>query len=414
MRILLVHSRYSKFGGGENYVSSLRELLEQNGNTVFLFSFDNDRHWKNEREFIYQDNFYPGDRNPFRLVFYYIMRFYLNPVLVVRLRKWIKTINPEIIHIHANDRYGISVLLAIKNLGIPIVQSFHANDALCLSNTFKKPDGTLCKKSLGISCLNQNCMPFSKFLAMVPSYIIRNQLTKKNVKGFTTSNKILKERLEKNDFTPVIHLPLFVWDNNNDSNPESGNIFCPGTHLEQKGFQYLIRAMTRIIRCFPESVLHIAGRGPFTDNLVRLASEIGMDNHIIFHGYLETSDISLHYKESSVVVFPSTFLEVSPLVVLDAMASGRPVIGSNISGIEEFFNEEEIGFLVDPTDPEQISRAVCRVLNDINLGKKLGENGRYMFEHKFSPDIHYKNIMSYYQSIQDTFRNDRMSKTNRF
>jgi glycosyltransferase involved in cell wall biosynthesis len=407
MRVLLIHSRYSRLGGGESYVSSLRKLLLQEGNEVFFFSFDNDFQCKNKTEFVYKDHFNVNDHNPFRLLFNYILRFYFNPVLIVKLKKWIKDVNPEIIHIHANDRYGISVLLAVRGMGIPVMQSFHANDAVCLSHTFKKPDGRLCYNSLAFSCINQKCMTFSRFFAMVPSYMVKNQLTKRIVRQYATSNKILKERLENNGFKPVIYIPLFVWDNRYQADPELGTIFCPGSHLEQKGFQYLIKAMEYITQCSPGSKLHIAGAGPYSKELVKLAAETGMQDHIIFHGYLDTADLLIRYRKSSLVVFPSLFLEVSPLVILDAMASGRPIIGSSLSGIDEIFKETELGCLVDPTDPEQIARAACKVLNDKQLALKLGNNGRALFEREFNPDVHYKNLMHCYKSVITDYHEEK-------
>lgn len=398
MRILLIHSRYTKFGGGENYVSSLRELLEKKGHQVFLFSIDNTDSWKNSKEFIFKDNFNVRDRNPFRLLINYLLRFYFHPVLTVKLRNWIQTIQPDIIHIHANDRYGISVILAVKNLGIPVVQSFHANDAICLSRTFKKSDGSFCIRSFSSSCLSQKCMPLTKFFAMVPSYMLRNLQAKNIVDEFITSNKFLEKRLKTNGFKPVSYLPLFVWKNQDLAPSERENIFSPGTHLEEKGFQYLIRAMVHIHRCYPGSILHIAGKGPYSDELKKLTVELGLNEIVVFHGYLDNQELNHQYAKSSLVVFPSLFLEVSPLVILEAMSSGRPVVAGKNSGINELFSEEKIGYLVDPMEPEQIAKAVCSIFNDPNLANLMCQNGRQLFERMFSPDVHYQNIITLYQS----------------
>lgn len=408
VQILLIHSRYSKFGGGENYVSSFGKLLEEKGNKVFLFSIDNTESWKNSKEFIFKDNFNINDPNLLRLLIYYLLRFYFHPVLTIKLRKWIQDIKPDVIHIHGNDRYGISVLLAVKDLGIPVVQTLHANDTLCLSRTFKKPDGTFCLHSFSSSCLSQKCMSFSKFFAMVPSYVIRNQLAKRIVDEFFTSNIFLVKRLEINGFKPVFHVPLFVWKNENPIPPESGNIFCPGTLLEEKGFQYLIRAMVYICRCYPCSILHIAGKGPYSEDLKKVTLELGLNNQVVFHGYLDHQELYHQYAKSSLVVFPSLFLEVSPLVILEAMSSGRPVVAGKNSGINELFSEEKIGCLVDPMEPEQIAKAVCSILNDPNLANLMGQNGRQLFERMFSPDVHYQNIITLYQSAVEKSVSDRI------
>lgn len=401
MRILLIHSRYSKFGGGENYVSALRALLEMYNHNVFLFSFDTEGCWKNLKEYIYKDNFNINDRNPFKILIFYLLRFYIDPILIIRLRRWIKSINPDIIHIHANDKYGISVLLAIRTLQIPVIQTFHANDAICLSQTFKKQDGAFCLNTIRFSCLLKKCVPISKFLAMAPSYSIRNFLAKQTVTTFIAPNKFLKKRLESNGFKNVVYMPIFVWKNDHSIVPDKGYIFSPGTHLAEKGFQFLIRAMQIIRKCQPFATLHISGKGPYSDILKKITEELNVEKSVIFHGFVENDSLRNQYAQSSLVVFPSLFLEVCPLVILEAMASGRPVVASKFSGIDDEIVKSNVGYFVDPMNPGEIADAVCNILNNPMVADIMGQNGHKLFESRYSPDVHYKNVFALYSSIVD-------------
>ena len=113
MRILIVHSYYGQFGGGEVYVRSFIDLLRSHGHEIFLFSFTEGREIARDTELILRDAFYDKNQNPGIYFVRYLLRFYIDPWVITRLRRWIRVIRPDVIHIHANDRYGISVLLAL-------------------------------------------------------------------------------------------------------------------------------------------------------------------------------------------------------------------------------------------------------------------------------------------------------------
>lgn len=402
MKIFFIHSRYSHFGGGEQYVSSLRVLLEKNGHSVYLFAFDEETSLKNPDNFIFRDRFSIHERNPLVLWLRYMLRFFFHPLVWIRLRRWIREIEPDIIHIHANDRYGISVLLGIAGLGIPIVQTIHANDSICLSRTFKKSDREFCQDALSLSCLTHKCISADIFFSMAPSYLIRNFLARRIVDRFVAPNKFLKARLESNGFHPVEFMPLFVESHEHYSDRYTGGlIFAPGTHLETKGFQYLIRAMNRIIGCNREAELHISGTGPYSEQLMRLTRDLGLEKKVVFHGYLNKESLDGLYKSSNVVVFPSLFLEVCPLVVLEAMSFGKPVIAGKYSGIDDML-EQDSGCLVDPGNPSDIAEAVCNILNNPGRAAGMGQNGYRRFNELYSPDGHYRQVISLYQSLVRT------------
>ena len=126
MRILIIHSNYGVFGGGEVYVNSLINLLKIHGNEVFLFSFSNNEEYSDDTRLILRDRFYDQEQNPILFFIRYLRRFYIDPKVISQLRHWIRVIRPDLIHVHANDKYGISVLIAVMGFKIPIVQSVHA------------------------------------------------------------------------------------------------------------------------------------------------------------------------------------------------------------------------------------------------------------------------------------------------
>ena len=80
------------------------------------------------------------------------------------------------------------------------------------------------------------------------------------------------------------------------------------------------------------------------------------------------------YQKTNVLVLPS-LLESFGMVLLEAMACGKPVIGTNVGGIPFVIDDNETGLLVPPKDPEAIAKAIIKIFKDPELVKRMGENG---------------------------------------
>lgn len=402
MRILVIHSNFGQFGGGEIFVGSFIRLLKSHGNKVFLFSFTEGNSVSDDSHLVIRDAFYDKNQNFALLFIRYIFRFYLDPRVVFRLRRWIRKINPDIIHIHANDRFGISVLIALIGTRIPIVQSVHAYTIVCMSDTSKRPDGELCYCSHGMKCLAHHCLPLWKFFAMVPSYAIKWSLTKRIVDRLIVANPQVQKRLYTCGYESPVLIEHFIEKSGSDSGEiplERGSILCVGRMSREKGFQYVIRAMVKVRQEIPGAVLHLCGEGPFMEDLKHLAIELHLDNAIIFHGYLDSSELEKFYKSANVVVFPSLCLEICGLVNLEALAYGRPLIICKTCGIRELFQEKRIGFFVDPKDSEALTNSILKILLDRDIFLEMSRNAYELYQVKFSPEIHYQKIISLYRSL---------------
>ncbi len=142
----------------------------------------------------------------------------------------------------------------------------------------------------------------------------------------------------------------------------------------RKGFRYLLRAMVRVQRRFPEARLLVAGHG----DRERFAAEIarlGVRN-VEFVGYVSHDDKARYLASCDVICFPSTRNESFGLVLTEAMASGKPVVASNIPGYASVMTNEREGLLVPPQDDVELADGIMRLLDDPTLGRELGINGR--------------------------------------
>jgi glycosyltransferase involved in cell wall biosynthesis len=152
-----------------------------------------------------------------------------------------------------------------------------------------------------------------------------------------------------------------------------------GRLVEQKSIDTLIRGFAAFVRqTLVDAKLVIVGKGALHDELHRCAEEEGVAERIVWVRF--RSDIPLVMKAFDVFAMTSIF-EGFGLVLVEAMAAGRPVLASRVSAIPEVVLDEENGLLVPPRSPAAVAEALAR-LSDSSLRQRLGAAGaRRVFEH---------------------------------
>jgi phosphatidylinositol alpha-1,6-mannosyltransferase len=152
--------------------------------------------------------------------------------------------------------------------------------------------------------------------------------------------------------------------------------------VERKGIDMVIGAMPRIIEAIPDVVYLVGGTGPYRVKLERLVEELELDGRVIFAGYVADEELPCYYCACDVFVLVSRTLEAKGemegfgIVYLEAGACGKPVIGGRGGGASEAVQDGVTGLLVDPSDVAEVADAIVRVLEDEELARRLGENGR--------------------------------------
>ncbi len=152
---------------------------------------------------------------------------------------------------------------------------------------------------------------------------------------------------------------------------------------EVKGHIYLIQAMKEILEFYPKAQLFIAGDGKIKDELVKLARRLGVFENIVF--VAEISDTVEALSVMDIFVMPS-LNEGLGLSLMEAMAFGLPVIGSNVGGIKTLIQDGYSGVLVPAADSLSIAGAVVELLKDQKRAQYLGGNARNFINHKFSEE----------------------------
>ncbi len=168
--------------------------------------------------------------------------------------------------------------------------------------------------------------------------------------------------------TPRTPLPAY--------DDEALDVLFVGRLEKRKGLEYLLRAWGLIRDTFPRArLLVVGGGGHRLENYAQYTESRGW-REVVFAGYVSPDDLVRYYQTSDVFCAPSTGQESFGIVLLEAMAAGRPIVASKIPGYAEVVADGREGLLVPPKDPAALAVALTRLLADAELRRAMGARGR--------------------------------------
>lgn len=180
---------------------------------------------------------------------------------------------------------------------------------------------------------------------------------------------------------------------------DKNKILFAGRLVEEKGVEIAIRAIEEIRKRNPSIVLEIAGDGPEKEKLQSLAKKLGLGENVLFLGWLKQEELNKRRSKVNFELIPSLWEEPFGLTGIEAMATGKPVIGSRVGGIPEWLTDGKTGFLVKPGDEEELSERILYLLSQPNLIKQMGKKARIEAEKKFDIKNHVLKMEKIYQEI---------------
>lgn len=148
-----------------------------------------------------------------------------------------------------------------------------------------------------------------------------------------------------------------------------------------KGVDILLEAFARARRQNPALDLDIFGSGPMRDSLKAQAGRLGLDGHAVFHG--DVPDLERRFDGTAVFVQPS-LVEGMSNVILEAMASGLPVVATSTGAAPEIIRHGVNGLLVDPGSVAQMHEAIDRLVSDASLAERMGVEARASIESQYT------------------------------
>ncbi len=296
---------------------------------------------------------------------------------------WIQERSPSLIHAHFGPDGLISIPIAEK-LQLPLIVTFHGRDATL------KPQFA-------------NNYTHKKLIWQKLKLIKRANL-------FIAVSDFIRQRLIERGFPEQRIVTHYIGVNvsqfKNTPNPEHDPLaLFVGRLVPKKGCEFLIQAFREVAKAIPSAKLVIIGDGTEREKLEKLAAEfLNLRQNCIFLGAQSHKTVRHYMRKAWVqcapsITAPSGDSEGLPIVVLEAMASGVPVVASRHAGIPEAVIHGETGFLTEEGNIQEISKRLYTLLNDRDLCRRMGTAGRRQVEKKFSLERQNRKLEKIYNQI---------------
>lgn len=282
-------------------------------------------------------------------------------------QRLLKDHRPSLIHAHFGIE-GVYALPLAKRLDIPLITTFHGFDALLRTPALMgSPDWAQYR-------LFRSGLARDGALFICVSAFIRDRVL---AMGFPAART-------------RIHYIGVDCDTIRARDPaeETPTVLHVARLVEFKGTQYLIRAFAAQARMRTETRLVIIGDGPLKRRLRALARSLGLGERVSFLGARPHAEVRAWMRKAALLVLPSVRtitgrVEALGQVLLEAAASGVPVIGSREGGIPESVIDGRTGFLVPARDPDALARRMIELLDDSTLRYRMGAAARAHVERNF-------------------------------
>jgi glycosyltransferase involved in cell wall biosynthesis len=266
----------------------------------------------------------------------------------VMIGSWMKSKGLSHLHVHFATPASTVGLIATRIFPFTMSITVHGPDEFYNVSSYR-----LAEKIHG-----------SKFICCIGSYA-RSQLMKLSPVEEWTKFEVSPLGVDPSAFKPrPVH-----------ANGDSFEVICVGRLVPAKGQHTLIEAIDRLVREGRNIRLTLVGDGPDRASLEQDADRRAMNGHIVFEGAVNQDRIRDLYARADAFALAS-FAEGIPVVLMEAMAMEIPCVTTFITGIPELIRDGVDGLLVAPSDDEELSRVIARLMDDAELRKRIGENGR--------------------------------------
>ncbi len=382
LNILLVHNYYQIPGGEDTVLRNEKKMLEEQGHKVILYTRDNSE--------IHSFSWFRKLTLCVAAIFNF--RTYKD------IKSLIKEQKIDIVHVHNTlSLISPSVYYAVKNMGIPIVQTIHNFRFLCPAGTFYR-EKNICEECVkkGLVCAVKYRCYKNSFLYTLGSVMCLKIHRKTGIYGklfyicLTEFNKEKLLYLTQIDKEHVFVKPNYVepgWMPDIEAR-ENQYIFV-GRLDEMKGIVFLLQAWKKMGTQAPQ--LAIYGTGPM-ERWCKDYIEKNRLSHVEMKGCVSNHQMREIIATCKALIFPTQWYEGMPMCVIEAFASGTPVIGSNIGNTANMIIEGVTGYKFDGRTPESLTEAMEKLRGDHEIYRKTRE----WYEMQYSKDSNYKMLMNIY------------------
>jgi glycosyltransferase involved in cell wall biosynthesis len=385
MKILIAHNRYQQAGGEDTVVAGEVRMLQERGHSVHQYVAEND-----------------GITDTWRQAVAAARSFYSRPASR-EISNLLAAFQPDILHVH-NFFPSISpaIFFAARKYGVPVVQTLHNYRLLCANATLLR-DGRPC----------EDCCVGNFFVPGVVHGCYRGSRTGSAVVGTST----------------FVHVALGTWSNRIDryialtqfAARKFGSVRIPAEKIRikpnfapdrgygrgQGGFALYVgrlsseKGIETILAADNSGYLpipvHIVGDGPLRVDVERACARPG--SRLVYLGQMSRSQVIQQMQNAVVLLVPSLWYEGFPMVIVEALSFGLPIIASRIGGLPEMVQDGQSGLLFEPGDPSALLQALRDFVSDTSRIKAMRHASRGHFDSYYTEQKNYETLIEIYREL---------------
>jgi glycosyltransferase involved in cell wall biosynthesis len=363
MRILQVISYGYLAGGAEKSVLLLKEELGRRGHQVMVVSSD---HNKNGSEQRFSDKEFSEIDSPGTSLATKVIKHLWYTPSYRAIKDAVVDFKPDIVHFHVMGQLSPSALFALGD--VPGVLTVHGPEEYVAGILeWGLPKHLFKTERVAVSNLTVLGKGYYKYFRYLQRPIYR-QGFRRHLAAMIAPSQYMANVLEKEVYgIPVRQVYNGIALPPHQPLQNKHRLLYVGRLEHVKGVDVLLRAMPEIVRRFPKVLLSIVGDGAVRPELESFARRHRLQKNVVFHGWLDSSAVSDQYSQATAVVIPSIWPENLPTVCIEALATGRPVIGARSGGIPELVQDGATGRIVAPDDADGLAAAILDILSRPDL-----------------------------------------------
>lgn len=383
MRVLLLHNYYQQAGGEDTVFEQEAALLRQNGVTVETLTFTNQTF----------DGSWAGNIQSAAQVFY-------NPASAQRLTDVLDEFRPDVVHIH-NLFYTASpaMIMVARQRGIPVVMTLHNYRLVCANGLLMRPGQIPCEDCLtstvplsGIrhGCFRDSPAQSAHLTLLTSAHRLLN--TWKQVDRFIVLTDFARQTFLRSSLRlkpeQISIKPNAIPDLGYTPYSTRADFFLYiGRLSSEKGINTLLDAAQK--HAFP---LRIIGDGPMKGLVQEAARKL---SHVQYMGAQPRQAVWDSLRQCRAVVVPSLCYEGLPTVILEAFASGTPVICSDQKNLNQIVQHDKTGLLFKTGNSDDLVRTL-QLTADL---EKMAQNGYQQYLASYTPERSFQGLMDIYQGV---------------
>jgi FkbM family methyltransferase len=389
MKILIVHNRYRHPGGEDVVFEQERELLEQVGNQVVIYSRSN----------LEMDAMNSTSQRLVR-----VKNMVSSSDTQREFSKLLVAEKPDVVHIHNTFvMVSPSVYSACVDQGVPVVQTLHNYRLLCPAATLFR-DGHPCEECVDHSlwrATRHACYRDSHFasasVALMLSVHRQRHTWERKVDAYIALSEFARSKFVEGGLPPekIYVKPNFVSPDPGFGSGARDYALFAGRLSAEKGVSTLLSAWDRLRSPVP---LMIVGDGPDREGFEAQVSP-RCQSQVSFLGHLSREETLARMRKARLVIVPSECYENFPLIIAEAFACGTPVVCSRLGALQEAVEDGRTGIHFTAGDADDLAAKLDWAWTHPEQVKTMGREDRLEYETKYTAEVNHKILSRIYRRV---------------